>query len=118
MADVRNEADQICYVVEQHLEAGANKVRETNRSNATAQVAALRKKLTNLESIDEIKKGTADLRALLAMIQQDISTPTEAQANSHSSSSNNSSRQDYDQSNGDASAASGEDIVDAEVTAA
>jgi len=113
-ADVRNEADQICYTVEQSLESGADKVRATNRSRANAQIEQLRKMLTNKESIDEIKKCTADLRALLTMIQQDLSTPSEAP---NSNSNANSSDTEHE-SNGSASAGNDEDIVDAEVTAA
>ena len=101
-ADTRNEADQICYTIGHQMREGGAKVRETNRSRAQMLIAQLRQQMERHENVDILKKSIADLRGLLAMIQQDIAaTAQDAQA-SHSGQ----------QSNAD------EDIIDAEVTAA
>jgi molecular chaperone DnaK len=110
-ADARNEADQACYLVEHELKEGAGKVRATNRSRAELLVGDLRQKLERRESMQEIKTMTADLKGLLAMIREDINTPSDSNNNAaqSQSGSNNSNRN---------SKGADDDIVDAEYSAA
>ena len=102
-ADTRNEADQVCYMIEHQLKEGADKVRETNRSRAQLLIAAMRQKLEQHATVDVIKTSIAELQGMLGMIQQDIASPPAAEARP-----SDSSRQ----------AKPEDDIIDAEVTAA
>lgn len=99
-ADTRNEADQTCYMVEHLLTEGGEKVRTTNRSRAVLLVAELRQKLEAHAKIEDVKKAIADMRGLLALIQEDIASPTQTP-----NSPNHPQKSD-------------DDIIDAEVTAA
>jgi molecular chaperone DnaK len=103
-AVVRNEADQACYAVEHLLREGGEKIRDTNRSRSQLLIAELRQKLEKHESIADIKKMTADVQALMAMLQQDIS----AAGASNGSGTNSSGPA--------AKPKEEEDIVDAEVS--
>jgi hypothetical protein len=89
-------------MMEHQLKEGGAKVRETNRSRAQMLIAELRQQMERHEGLDVIKKSIADLRGLLAMIEQDISAPA---TGAHATNSGQ-------QSNAD------DDIIDAEVTAA
>jgi molecular chaperone DnaK len=118
--DARNDADQVCYLIEHQLTEGGSKIRETNRSRAQMLIAALRQKLERQENIDEIKKDSVDLKGLLAMIQQDIaSSSNESQA-----SAANQAQPKFTQANtgsersGNRAAHADDDIIDAEVSAA
>ena len=55
-ADLRNEADQACYLVEHQLREGGERVRETNRSRGQMLIAELRQKLERKESMEEIQE--------------------------------------------------------------
>ncbi len=103
-ADVRNDADQACYAVEHLLKEGGEKIRDTNRSRSQLLITELRQKLEAHEGIADIKKMTADVQALMAMLQQDIS----AAASTHGSGTNGSVPTAKPQEQ--------EDIVDAEVS--
>ena len=65
-------------------------MRETNRSRAQMLTTELRQKLEKHESMDEIKRLTADLQALLAMIKQDIASPSTDTSTPGGSASNRS----------------------------
>jgi molecular chaperone DnaK len=103
-ANVRNEADQACCAVEHLLREGGEKIRDTNRSRSQLLITELRQKLEKHESIADIKKMTADVQALMAMLQQDIS----AAASTNGSGTNGSGST--------AKPKEEEDIVDAEVS--
>jgi molecular chaperone DnaK len=109
-ADIRNEADQACYLIEQLLREGCDKVRQTNRSRAQMLIAELRQKLEKRESMDEIKRLTADLQALLAMIRQDIASPATADTSTPGGRASHSS--------GNSAPKGDDDIIDVEYTAA
>ncbi|MBK7840612.1 MAG: molecular chaperone DnaK [Candidatus Obscuribacter sp.] len=130
-ADTRNEADQVCYLVEHQLKDGADKVRETNRSRALLQIAEMRQKLERNESMEVIKKGIVDLRSLMTMISQDMSTPGSAQeqgasggapGNGHNGHNGDNGGNGNNGGNGDhhshehSHKQPDDDIVDAEVT--
>ncbi|MDP3508454.1 MAG: molecular chaperone DnaK [Candidatus Melainabacteria bacterium] len=114
-ADVRNEADQACYAVEHLLKDGGEKIRDTNRSRSQLLITELRQKLEKHENIADIKKMTADVKSLMAMLQQDISAAgagddagaTESGAKGSGTNGSSST----------AKAKAEDDIVDAEVSA-
>ncbi len=115
-ADVRNEADQACYAVEHLLKDGGEKIRDTNRSRSQLLITELRQKLEKHESIADIKKMTADVQALMAMLQQDISAAAAGGNGSNGNGANGNG------SNGNGSGPTAkpkeeDDIVDAEVSA-
>ncbi|MDQ5936486.1 MAG: Chaperone protein DnaK [Cyanobacteriota bacterium erpe_2018_sw_21hr_WHONDRS-SW48-000092_B_bin.40] len=109
-ADVRNEADQACYAVEHLLKDGGEKIRDTNRSRSQLLITELRQKLEKHESIADIKKMTADVQALMAMLQQDISAAAPGANSSNGNGANGNG------SGPTAKPKEEEDIVDAEVS--
>jgi molecular chaperone DnaK len=119
-ADVRNDANQACYLVEHQLKEGGDKVKETNRARAQMLISELRQKLEGAASQDQIKSSTADLRALLPMIQQDIASAANTAEATNASQGQQGAATGRTGSNGAGSSAasSDDDIVDVEVTAA
>jgi molecular chaperone DnaK len=118
-ADTRNDADQACYLIEHELREGGEKVRETNRSRAQMLIAELRQKLERREDTEEIKKLTADLRGLLAMIQQDISSPSPSeQAGAASASQPEFATAGARSSHSHSASSADDDIIDVECSAA
>jgi molecular chaperone DnaK len=114
--DTRNEADQTCYQIEHQLTQGGVQIRETNRSRAQGMIAELRQKLERNESSEEIKKATAELRGMVAMLQQDLASPaSSAQPNSASKPQQQPPNQSDPTTHGQYT---DEDIIDAEVSAA
>jgi len=121
-AETDNEANQACYVIEHLLAQGADNIKETNRARAQMLIAELRQKLAEKKSLDEIRASTADLKGMLAMLQQDIAS-AEAQSSNTSQSpsgfehggheSNHASRHPRHQNKNE-----DDDVVDVEVTAA
>ncbi|MBU6453806.1 MAG: molecular chaperone DnaK [Cyanobacteria bacterium REEB67] len=111
-AEIDNEANQVCYLIEHQLSEGGPKVKETNRLRAQMQISELRQKLERHENRDEIKKRTVELRGLLHMIQEDISAADTQPAPQASGGSHQSNHADKHPRHED------EDIVDAEVTSA
>jgi molecular chaperone DnaK len=116
--DVRNDADQACYLIRHQLKQGGDKVRETNRARAQMLIAELRHKLEQNESIDVIKKCTADLRGLEAMIHEDVASSSASAGNS--SQPQTKSHQEGNAGKGAQKSAAGseDDIIDVECTAA
>jgi molecular chaperone DnaK len=120
-ADTRNDADQACYQIEHQLREGGEKVRETNRSRAQLLIAELRQKLERRENADDIKKLTADLRGLLAMIQQDIASPSPSEQASAAAGAAQADFATAGKSSGHSrgsNATSDDDIIDVECSAA
>jgi molecular chaperone DnaK len=111
-AEIDNDANQVCYLIEHQLSEGGAKVKETNRSRAQLQISELRQKLERHENRDEIKKLTVDLRGLLNMIQEDMAAADSAPEPQASGGSHQSNHADKHPRHED------EDIVDAEVTSA
>jgi molecular chaperone DnaK len=70
-ADVRNEADQICYAVEHQLsELGAN-AKENNSARAKMLLTELRKKIEEKADVSSIKASIDELRSLQQALYQD-----------------------------------------------
>ena len=114
-ADVRNEADQACYLVEHQLAESDGKVRATNRSRAEQLIADTRQKIERRQGIDVLKQSTADLRTLLGVIQQDVqNADSGAGADSHEQAHPGSAQRSKAEPKQGENAE--DDIVDAEVT--
>jgi molecular chaperone DnaK len=112
-AETRNDAHQTCYLVEHQLREGGEKVRATNRSRAEKLIRDLRDRMEQRANSTELKGLTAELRSLLEMIRQDISSPETAAAPGTGQTNvggSNSAHSETSQPD--------DDIIDAEVTAA
>ncbi len=81
LADVRNEADSLCYAVDRQLaDAG---VSPHNKARAQGLVQQLREKIANNASKDDLNTALNELRGVLVMLQQDASaSANEAQQQS------------------------------------
>jgi molecular chaperone DnaK len=117
-ADVRNEADQICYTIENLLKEQGGKVRETNRSRAQMLVNELRQSVEARKDIQTIKNSINELKGLLAMLQQDAASAAQSKEaavpphNDFSYAGGGGANSHSPGSHGD------DDIIDAEYTAA
>jgi molecular chaperone DnaK len=111
-ADLRNEADNLCYSVERQIRDGGNKVSETNRHKAEQLIGDIRTSIENRtdSDTDKLKNLMNELRGALVGIQQDVT------ANANASSSENESNGENSSSSSSGSASDSEDIVDADVT--
>src|SRR5262249_44733740 len=69
-ADVRNEADSICYAVERHCRELGDKVGPGERSRAEMLVNELRQRLKEDADLDTIKSIMNELRGALVLLQQ------------------------------------------------
>jgi molecular chaperone DnaK len=76
-AELRNEADSMCYSVEHRLREAGNKVTEGNRKRAEEIMGQLREK-AHVEQPDEmaLKNLMNDLRGVIVLIDQDIAQAT------------------------------------------
>jgi molecular chaperone DnaK len=93
-ADMRNEADTLCYHVERELREAADKVSANNRDKAEKLIAELRQKVESRADGETIKPLMNDLRGVLVEIQQDARQPVGAGASSSSSSSDDKGNDD------------------------
>jgi molecular chaperone DnaK len=119
-ADVRNEADSLCYAVERQVrELGDRKTGSAQR--AEMLVAELRQKLKEEAEGEEISALMNDLRGLLVILQQDAAAQREpVGAGAASGGGFGGSEQEQGAggfSSGGASGGSGDDVVDAEFRA-
>ncbi len=69
-ADVRNEADSMCYMVERQIRELGERVTASDRGRAEMLIADLRQKLKEEAPIDQIKSVMNDLRGALVLLQQ------------------------------------------------
>ncbi len=69
-ADVRNEADSICYAVERQIRELGERVSTGERSRAEMLVADLRQKLKDDADLDTLKSIMNELRGALVLLQQ------------------------------------------------
>jgi molecular chaperone DnaK len=115
-ADLRNEADNLCYSVERQIREGGNKVAETNRHKAEQLIGDIRTSIENRTDFDtdKLKNLMNELRGALVGIQQDVT----ANANASSTNSNESNGESSDSGSSSSSSSThdSEDIVDADVT--
>jgi molecular chaperone DnaK len=69
-ADVRNEADSICYAVERHIRELGDKVTTGEKSRAEMLVSELRQKLKDDADHETVKQIMNELRGALVLLQQ------------------------------------------------
>lgn len=69
-ADVRNEADSICYAVERHVRELGDKVTQGEKARAEMLVTDLRQKLKDGADQETIKSIMNELRGALVLLQQ------------------------------------------------
>lgn len=69
-ADVRNEADSICYAVERQIRDLGDRVSAGEKSRAEMLVADLRQKLKDDGDLDTLKSIMNELRGALVLLQQ------------------------------------------------
>jgi molecular chaperone DnaK len=115
-ADVRNDADSLCYAVERQIRELGDSVSSGEKSRAEMLVADLRQKLKDEVEAEEIKSLMNELRGSLVLLQQASASTrepvgagagTESGGTSYSSGSGSSS----------GSSSGGDDVVDAEFRA-
>lgn len=70
-ADLRNEADSLCYAVERQVRELGDRASDASKSRAEMLVADLRQKLKEEADGDTIKNLMNDLRGVLVLLQQD-----------------------------------------------
>lgn len=128
-ADVRNEADQMCYMVERQLNELGAAVNEQNKAKAKLLVDELRKKVEEKATTAALKSTMDELRGALVILQQDAASAQAAAAQSSAHAGGQSAGFGGSQhfnggpngnSNGNAKGSShnDDDIVDVEVSAA
>ncbi|MBX9772121.1 MAG: molecular chaperone DnaK [Candidatus Obscuribacterales bacterium] len=111
-ADVRNEADSMCYAVERQVKELGERVTSGEKARAEMLVTELRQKLNENADHDTIKNLMNDLRGQMVVMQQSAtSTPAGAAPSGDGDSGG------FDGGDGGAgasTAAGGDDVVDAE----
>lgn len=128
-ADVRNEADQMCYMVERQLNELGAAVNEQNKAKAKLLVDELRKKVEEKAGTAALKSTMDELRGALVILQQDAAAAQAAgvQSSGHAGGqgagfggSQHFNGGPNGNSNGNAKGSShnDDDIVDVEVSAA
>jgi molecular chaperone DnaK len=114
-ADVRNEADSLCYAVERQIRELGDRISSGEKSRAEMLVNELRQKLKEEAPADEVKNLMNELRGALVLLQQAAAAarePVGAGAGTGPSGGESSST-----GAGGGGGASGEDVVDAEFRA-
>lgn len=103
-ADLKNEADSMCYQLERQLQDAGDAVSSGHKEKAEGIIKDIRNKLESGAPAEEIKNLMNDLRGLAVEIQQDIQNkqPVGAAAGGASAANGSSSPSD-------------DDIIDAEV---
>src|SRR5271170_7756557 len=90
-ADVRNEADGMCYQVEHQLKELGAAVSDGTKSRAELLVSELRKKIEEKADSEVIKNLMNELRGVLVVLQQDAASNQSAGAGAESHPHNGSS---------------------------
>ena len=70
-ADTRNEADQMCYMIERQLNELGSSVKEQNKARAKMLIDDLRKKIEEKANTASLKSAMDELRGVLVILQQD-----------------------------------------------
>jgi molecular chaperone DnaK len=115
-ADVRNEADSICYAVERQIKELGDKVTAGEKSRCEMLVTDLRTKLKDEnEDLETIKSIMNELRGALVLLQQAAYQAGGGQDQGDYNYDGNGNGQGYDE--GGYSSQGGDDVVDAEFRA-
>ncbi len=126
-ADVRNEADSICYAVERQVRDLGDRVSSGEKARAEMLVADLRQKLKDEADLESVKQIMNELRGALVLLQQAATRGGDegggAQEDYTTGGADSGAGGGYQYGNGgdggDAgySSQTGEDVVDAEFRA-
>jgi len=117
-ADVRNEADSLCYQVERQIRELGDAVSAGEKSRAEMLVGDLRQKLKDEVSAEEIKSLMNELRGALVLLQQASSTAREpVGAGAGSSTEGGGTSYGSGAGSSGSSSSGGDDVVDAEFRA-
>ena len=115
-ADVRNEADSICYAVERQIKELGDRVTAGEKSRCEMLVTDLRTKLKDEnEDLETIKSIMNELRGALVLLQQAAYQAGGGQDQGDYNYDGNGNGQGYD--DGGYSSQGGDDVVDAEFRA-
>lgn len=114
-ADLRNEADNLCYSVERQIREGGNKINETSRHKAEQLIGEIRTRIENRSEIDQLKTLMNDLRGVLVTIQQDVTAAANA-SSTNDNETNGENGKDASEETKSSSTSESDDIVDADVT--
>lgn len=120
-ADTRNEADQMCYMIERQLNEMGPAVKEQNKARAKMLIDELRKKIEEKAETASLKSTMDELRGAFVILQQDAAAAQSAAAQGASQGAGPGAWQSGGASgNSGASSAKhdDDDIVDVEVSAA
>lgn len=119
-ADIRNEADSICYAVDRHIRELGDQVTPGEKARAEMLVDDLRQKLKDNADHETIKTIMNELRGALVLLQQAAQAQREpvgagASSAEHQGGYEGGGAQDTSEGfKGFSSTGSGEDVVDAE----
>jgi molecular chaperone DnaK len=116
-ADVRNEADSICYAVERQVKELGDKVTPGEKSRCEMLVNDLRDKLKEEAELETIKSIMNELRGALVLLQQ---AAYQRGGGAESSGEGAYDQEGYGDNGGSAggyTSQSGDDVVDAEFRA-
>jgi molecular chaperone DnaK len=112
-AEVRNEADSMCYMVERQIAELGERITLANKSKAESLIADLRQKAEQKADTEILKNLMNELRGVLILLQQDANRQTAgAGAGSHTSNGTG------DGNTSGSSSSAGDDVIDAEVRSA
>ncbi len=114
-ADLRNEADNLCYSVERQIREGGNKINETSRHKAEQLIGEIRTRIENRSEIDQLKTLMNDLRGVLVTIQQDVTAAANA-SSTNDNETNGENGKGASEETKSSSTSESDDIVDADVT--
>ena len=114
-ADVRNEADSLCYTVERQIKELGD-VSSTAKSRAEQLITELRQKIEQKADTESIKALTKDLRDVSITLQQELATKGQtAGTGAEQHTSPNGGGDDAGASTSNSNSGS-EDVIDAEVS--
>ncbi len=114
-ADLRNEADNLCYSVERQIREGGNKINETSRHKAEQLIGDIRTRIENRSEIDQLKNLMNELRGVLVTIQQDVTAAANA-SSTNDNETNGENGKSASEETKSSSTSESDDIVDADVT--
>lgn len=113
-AEVRNEADSMCYMVERQIAELGERVSAANKSKAETLIADLRQKAEQKADTEVLKNLMNELRGVLILLQQDANQQTAgAGAGGHTSNGSGDGS-----SSSSSSSSANDDVIDAEVRSA
>ena len=112
-AEVRNDADSMCYTIERQLKELGDKVSSSERSRCEMLVTDLREKLKDEVEIESLKSLMNDLRGAMVLLQQAAAEREPVGAGATANPSDGGGHAD----GGGTTSSGSDDVVDAEFRA-